>query len=79
MDDAPRYFSNWGPLDGPISGLKIPFAMGVYDRTDGGFTIGRASPIGESGDGAGLYRLRIREVAIEGRWRCVGRAFVREG
>jgi hypothetical protein len=79
--DAPPprgpFYTNWGPLDGPILG-ESP-ALGVLAERVGALPIGIAYPVGlvEHRRGpAKTFRLVVNKVELPGRWICVGRKFV---
>lgn len=73
------FFSNYGPHDGPILFGEAP-VMGVLDAA--GEVVGIAWLAGSAPGANGpvqVWRLEVRKAAIEGRWVCTGRRFVRLG
>jgi hypothetical protein len=83
-DDPPPprgpFFTNWGPLDGPI--LYESPALGVLAESAGGLPVGIAYPVSlvEHRRGrARTFRLIVNETELDGRWMCVGRRFVKLG
>ena len=71
-DDAPPptgpFFTNWGPLDGPILGPSPALSV-LADRAAAELPIGIACPVG-------LVDHRRGPAKTSGRWLCVGREFI---
>jgi hypothetical protein len=86
LPPAGPFFTNWGPLDGPI-GREIPGAIGILARvehapTELGMPIGIAYPVGLVEHRKGpikTFRLVVGKVERPGRWICVARRFIQLG
>jgi hypothetical protein len=84
MDDdehgEPRYFSTWGPLDGPIRAIDVPPALGVVADPDAPpMPIGMAFAVDQvphRGGSLAVFQLTIGKAEILGRWVCDRRQFV---
>ena len=82
-NDAPRprgpFYSNWGPLDGPILARDESPALGVVFALAADWSIEIACPVGLVDHRRGpamTSRLALKNVQLEGRRICVGRKLV---
>lgn len=75
------YYSTFGPDTGPLRWRDVPGAIGLVAAPGAAWpVVAVAYPIGRRGFGrraVAVFRLRVGERWLIGRWECVGREFVR--
>ena len=69
------YYTNAGPLSGPLPHRAGYFAIGVFQDRASRTPIGVALVMGEDQDGVALWRLTIDEFELPGLYVAVDREF----
>jgi hypothetical protein len=69
------YYTNLGPLSGPLLASAGYFAIGVVSAPQTRTPIGTALVTGQDRDGRALWRLAIDNVELPGLWIVVDRQF----
>jgi hypothetical protein len=69
------YYTNVGPLSGPLTSRAGYFAIGVFQARETRTPIGVALVAGQREDGLALWRLAIDEVDLPGLYVVINREF----
>jgi hypothetical protein len=69
------YYTNLGPLSGPLLGSAGYFAIGVLSARQAYTPIGTALVAGRDENGLALWRLTIDTTELPGLWVVVDREF----
>ncbi len=69
------YYTNLGPLSGPLLASAGYFAIGVLSDPQTHTPIGTALVAGQDQNGLALWRLAINKVELPGFWIVVDREF----
>ncbi len=79
MPDSPHYFTNCGPISGPIldHDRSVPGSIGIHDSPTNFMPCGEASGFTRDDQGRTVFRLVVNKVAVPGRWVVIDRGFVR--
>ena len=79
-----RYFTDAGPVRGPLRHRDVPGAIGVFEALDDpalpapddpARPIGLALPVGWNAAGVALWELNVRGADLAGRWVVIDREF----
>jgi len=69
------YYTNVGPLSGPLLSSAGYFAIGVLRAREARTPVGTALTAGKDHDGLALWRLTIETFDLPGLWVVVDREF----
>jgi hypothetical protein len=69
------YYTNVGPVSGPLHFRDAPEAIGVLNASDGKATVGMARKVGWDLNRVAVWRLTLHETELSGSWIVVDREF----
>ena len=70
-----RYFTNVGPVRGPLRYGATPEAIGVLEALDLPMPIGQALRVGVDAAGLAVWELVVHDALVPERWVVIDREF----